>query len=298
MTASADTLELFNDCRSDLGEGPWWDETSHHLMWLDLFEGKIHTLDLSGACEAGAVRTIVTGQHIGVFALRERGGLLVAAQDGLGTADFARDGFELRVPINATEPDMRSNDGACDALGRLWFGTMAYDQTPGRGTVYRVDPDFSVTPILHGVTTSNGMGWSPDGRRFYHADTGTGEIKVYDFDLAQGTIGNGRVIYTAPPSAGSPDGLTVDAEGDLWVAMWGGDAVLRLGDDGVLKETLAIPATYVTSVTFGGADLRDLFITTARRPLSAAQLTAQPHAGSIFRCRPGVAGQRQYRFAG
>lgn len=289
-----DHLELFKDARADLGEGPWWDGPTGRLLWLDLFEGTIHSFCATDGTEA----SINVGQPIGVFAVRANGGMLAAVRDGLGFTDFGTGSFDLVVPVEMENTANRANDGACDAKGRFWYGTMAYDQTPNAGTVYRVDRHLNVVPMIHGTTTSNGIDWSPDNALMYHADTGTRQITVWDFDLEAGEIANGRVIYTAPPGLGSPDGLAVDAKGDLWVAMWGGGAVLRLSPNGKIRDTVPVPSTYVTSVVFGGADMAEIYITTARLPLTPQQREHEPHAGSVFRYRPGISGKPQHRFAG
>lgn len=282
------------DAKADLGEGPWWDSATRTLLWLDLFEGRIHSFHPT----SGNDTSIALQQPIGSFALRTDGGILAAVRDGIGLADRGTDGFELVAPIDADDPTMRANDGACDALGRFWFGTMAYDERPRAGTVYRVDPGLTVTSVITGTTTSNGIDWSPDNTRMYHADTGTGTITAYSFDLATGTPSDPTVIYTAPVGAGSPDGLCVDSSGDIWVAMWDGHAVLRLAPDGTLKQTIPIPVARVTSVAFGGEELNDLYITTARRGRSPEQLSGEPHAGGIFRLRTGAVGLPPHAFAG
>lgn len=294
MAAQSGAVELFHDARSDLGEGPFWDEASEKLFWLDLFPGEIHTF----APATGISDRVDVGQAIGVFVLRSNGGILAAVRDGLGFVDFESRSFKLVVSVEIENTANRANDGKCDARGRFWYGTMAYDQTPGAGTLYRVDANLDVVPMVKGTTTSNGIDWSPDNRKMYHADTGTRCITMWDFDLEAGNIANPQIVFRAPEGAGSPDGLAVDASGDIWVAMWGGNSVLRLDPAGRLKEKIEIPATYVTSVAFGGKDLDELLITTARRPLDEAARAREPHAGSIYRCRPGVRGRAPFRFQG
>jgi sugar lactone lactonase YvrE len=287
-------LDLVHDVKADLGEGPWWDAGTRTLLWLDLFEGAIHSFQPASGGEV----SVNVGQPVGMFALRSGGGLLAAVRDGLGFADLQTGKFELAVPVEAGIPSNRANDGVCDALGRFWWGTMAYDQTPGAGTLYRVEPDLTVVPVIRGTTTSNGIDFSPDDSRMYHADTGTGQITARRFDLAAGMLSDPQVIFTAGASDGLPDGLAVDATGDLWVAMWGGSCVLHLSPDGDVKERISLPVTNVTSVAFGGEDLDEMFITTARRGLTEETLAREPHAGSIFRYSPGVAGLLPHRFAG
>lgn len=294
MNVRHDDLEVALDIRADLGEGPWWDIPTQSLLWLDLFEGHIHSFDP----KSGQNTSISVGQPIGGFALRTDGGILAAVRDGIGFADRGMDGLELVSPVEIDDTANRANDGACDAAGRFWYGTMASNQDPGAGTVYRIDPDLTVTPVIRGTTTSNGIDWSPDNRRMYHADTATGAITAYDYNLAGGTVSNPVVVFTAQDGTGSPDGLCVDSAGDLWVAMWDGFCVLRLSADGELKQRIPVPVAHVTSVAFGGEDLGDLFITTARRGRTPEQLADEPHAGSIFHIRPGVAGLAPHRFAG
>ncbi|RAL96036.1 SMP-30/gluconolactonase/LRE family protein [Agrobacterium sp. MS2] len=294
MSSQHELPELYHNARSELGEGPWWDDVSEELLWLDLFKGEIHRLFPNRR----TTETVNVGQDIGVFVKRENGGLLAAVRDGLGFIDFATGRFELVVPVEIENGANRANDGKCDALGRFWYGTMAYDQTPGAGTLYRVDGRLNAVPMVFGTTTSNGIDWSPDNTRMYHADTGTREIKAWDFDLETGALSNESIIFKAKGDQGSPDGLTVDSMGDIWVAMWGGGAVLRLDARGTLKQTIKLPVTYVTSVMFGGKALDELFITTARLPLDSIGLQREPAAGSIFRYLPDVRGRRASVFRG
>jgi sugar lactone lactonase YvrE len=190
------------------------------------------------------------------------------------------------------------NDGKCDAAGRFWAGTMALDERGGAGALYRLDPDGHVETMIDGVTISNGLDWSDDGRLMYFIDTPTQSVDVFDFDLASGRIANRRSFARIDPVDGAPDGLTLDAEGFVWVALWGGSRVRRYAPDGALDSIVRVPATYVTSCAFGGADLGDLYITTARIKLSEADRASQPLAGGLFRARPGVRGRPPHRFSG
>lgn len=294
MSVQYGQLDLVHDVKANLGEGPWWDAESRALLWLDLFEGAIHSYQPA----SGGGLSINVGQPVGMFALRADGGLLAAVRDGLGFADLQTGMFELTVPVEADITSNRANDGVCDAMGRFWWGTMAADQTPGAGTLYRVDPDLTVVPVIPGTTTSNGIDFSPDNSRMYHADTGTGKITAYRFDLAAGTLSDPQVIFASGATDGRPDGLAVDAAGNLWVAMWGGSCVLHLTPDGEVIDRISMPVTNVTSVAFGGEDLDELFITTARHGLNDENLSREQHAGSIFRYNPGLTGLLPHRFAG
>lgn len=287
-------LEVVLDARAELGEGPWWDVRTQRLLWIDLYPGMIHSFDP----RSGLDIAFSVGQPVGMVAGRMDGGVIAAVRDGLVAADLDTGESELVLRVETDVHENRANDGKCDAAGRLWWGTMAFDQTPDAGTVYRVDADMSPQAVIAATTTSNGIDWSPDDRLMYHADTATGIVSVYDFDLERGVVSAGRPLFAAGPGQGAPDGLTVDADGDIWVAMWDGWSVLRLAPDGSLKDVIDVPTARPTSVAFGGADLTDLFITSARFGRTPEQLRDEPHAGSIFRCRPGVTGRAFHPFAG
>src|SRR5689334_6455454 len=174
------------------------------------------------------------------------------------------------------------NDGACDRQGRFWAGTMAYDETPGSGTLYRLELDGRCSTVLTELTISNGVGWSPDGETMYLSDSGAGTVEAFDFDGATGAIGGRRPLVRIGEQGMAPDGLTVDEDGDIWVGLYGGWAVNRYRPDGTLREAVEIPAAQATSCAFGGPDLRTLFVTTGRERLDEAALERQPDAGRVF----------------
>ncbi|MDP9864475.1 MULTISPECIES: SMP-30/gluconolactonase/LRE family protein [Streptosporangium] len=274
--------------RARLGEGPRWDGRTGTLLWVDIPAGRVHRLDPSD----GSHGVIDVGQPVGVVAPRAAGGLALAVRDGFAvlpeprwaaptTGDAAaHGGLELIAPVTAAErPGNRMNDGACDRAGRFFAGTKAEDDTPGAGAVYRLDPDHRCERVLEGVTVSNGIAWSPDERLLYYVDTPTGRVDVFDYDPGDGRLGNRRTF--AEISRGMPDGITVDARGHVWVALWGGGAVLRLRPDGRLDLTVEIPATNVTSCAFGGPDLDVLYVTTASDGTAG---------GELLRCRTSVEG--------
>jgi sugar lactone lactonase YvrE len=287
------TAELLLDVRAELGEGPVWDDRRERLLWVDILAGHVHATDP----ESGADDVVEVGTEVGAVALRAGEGLVLAVRDGFALLD---PGGTLRMvaDVEADTPGNRFNDGACDRAGRFFAGTMAFAETPGAGALYRLDPDLTVTQVLDGVTISNGIGWSPDDRLMYFVDTPTRAIDVFDYDLATGTATNRRRFATIPAEHGKPDGLTLDAEGCLWVAMWGGGRVQRFLPDGRLDRDLPVPATQSTKPAFGGEALSDLDVTPARTGLSDAELAPQPQAGGVFRLRPGVAGRLANRFAG
>jgi sugar lactone lactonase YvrE len=183
------------------------------------------------------------------------------------------------------------NDGICDPQGRFWAGTMAYDEAPGAGCLYRLELDGSCTQVLTGLTISNGIGWSPDGTTMYLADSGTADISAFDFDPATGDLSRRRTIVHITTANAVPDGLTVDHRGDLWVALWNGGALARYHPDGSLLDTIPLPVDRPTSCAFGGTGGATLFITTAREGLDDTALARQPDAGRLLRLdSPGVTG--------
>ncbi|MER5514364.1 SMP-30/gluconolactonase/LRE family protein [Streptomyces sp. NPDC002763] len=252
-----------------LGEGPTWDAATGRLVWIDVLGARIHTYD-----PATGRRTIRTAeQHIGAVKPRANGGLVLNLRDGVGLLD-PDDTFRWlhREPV----PGRRANDAAVAPDGSLWAGTMRYDETVGGGTLSRVTGDGSVTTLLPDVTVSNGTGWSPDGSRVYYVDTPTRRVDVFDYD---GELpANRRPLVTIEEGAGFPDGLTVDAEGCVWVALWGGGAVRRYTPDGELDRVISLPASLTTACAFGGPDLTDLYVTTARVGLERPH----PTAGSLL----------------
>jgi sugar lactone lactonase YvrE len=287
-------VELFADAHAALAESPVWDDRTGTLYWVDLIGGIVHCTDTA----TGADRAIPVGQSIGAVALCQDSGLLIALEEGFGRLDPATGDFELIAPIDANDRTMRMNDGKVDPSGRFWAGSMAYDERAGAGTLYRLDPDRSVTRVLDGLTISNGLDWTVDGRTMYFIDTGTGRVDRFDYSAADGTISGRRPAVTIRPDEGFPDGMTLDAQGYLWVALFDGWAVHRYAPDGRLDRRIEVPAQQVTSVTFGGPDYGDLYITTGQEGFPPGGRPDQPHAGGVFRCRPGVRGRPANRFLG
>jgi sugar lactone lactonase YvrE len=211
-----------------------------------------------------------------------QGGYVLAAGCGFLLADRSGGIRELAQP-EAGRADVRMNDGACDPQGRFWAGTMAYDETPGAGVLYRLECNGACTAVLDGLTISNGVGWSPDGSVMYLIDSGTRRLEAFDFDGASGDISGRRTVVQITEPGAAPDGLAVDEHGDIWVTMWDGGAVCRYSPKGELRDTVRLPVDRPTSCAFGGPDLATLFVTTARDGLDDAVLTRQPDAGRVFR---------------
>jgi sugar lactone lactonase YvrE len=263
-------VEIALDAGAELGEGPTWDPATGTLVWVDILASTVHRTDPA----TGGDTTLGTDQHVGAAKPDSAGGLVVNLVEGVGRyATGAGGGF--RWLARWPEAGVRGNDAAVDPWGRLWAGTMRYDEGAGGGRLRRLDPDGIVTVVLDAVTISNGIGWSPDLRRMYYIDTPTGRVDVFDVDTA-GEVSGRREFVTV--DRGSPDGLCVDADGAVWVSLWGGGAVHRYTPDGRLDREVPVPVSQPSACTFGGPDLRDLYITTARVDLAEPE----PHAGALL----------------
>jgi sugar lactone lactonase YvrE len=269
----------------ELGEGPCWDAASQALYWIDTPVGQVHRLDADGAHASWAV-----GQPAGAVFPRARGGLVVAAGDGIVTLDPASGSVAALAMVEPGRPENKMNDGACDRAGRLYAGTMAADETPEAGALYRVDPDLSVTLLVTGVGISNGIGWSPDDRLMYYSDSLAYQVDVFDYDPATGAIEGRRRFAGVGGGEVMPDGLTVDAEGGVWIAEWGGGVLRRYHQDGRLDRVVEFPHAHVTSCAFGGPGLDLLYVTTAAGPANAS--------GGLFVLTPGVTGLPSHPFGG
>ncbi|MCS7044713.1 MAG: SMP-30/gluconolactonase/LRE family protein [Bryobacteraceae bacterium] len=284
--------EAVLDARCGLGEGPVWDEREGRLYFVDIMACRVLRWDPA----TGALERMDTGEPVGAAALREEGGLVCALESGFAVADAFGGRLRRLAAHEGAAPDVRMNDGKCDPAGRFWAGTMAYDFRPGAGALYRLDPDGTVTRMLDGVTISNGLDWTSDGAVMYYIDTPRAAVEAFDFDAGRGTISGRRTVVKIPEGAGLPDGMTLDAEGRIWVALWGGGAVRCYSPEGKLEEVIEVPAPQTTSCCFGGADFGELYITSARGGLSEAALAEAPLSGAVFVARPGVRGRAARRF--
>jgi sugar lactone lactonase YvrE len=287
--------ELVLDQRCELGEGPIWDAAAAELVWVDIVGRSI----LRYRPADGAVSTLSTPSDVGSVAVRAGGGYVAALADGFWTVGPGSDDWTRLAPVDADRPDRRFNDGKCDPAGRFLAGTMGYEKRPGMGALYRLDPDGTVERLLDDVTISNGLAWSEDGLTFYYIDTPTRRVDASDYDPVTGRLAGRRPWIVLPDDEpGSPDGMTIDTDGGLWVALWGGWAVHRYDRAGRLDTIVGLPVSHVTSCTFGGATLEDLYITSAWSERTDEQRAAEPHAGSVFRVRPGFRGYPPVEFAG
>ncbi|MDH6449863.1 MULTISPECIES: SMP-30/gluconolactonase/LRE family protein [unclassified Streptomyces] len=277
------TYEVAVRAQAALGEGPTWD--GERLLWIDILGARLHTYDpVSGH------RTVrVLDQHIGAVKPRAGGGLVLNLRDGVALLD--PDG-SFRWLHHEPVPGRRANDAAVAPDGSLWAGTMRYDEAPGGGTLSRVTADGTHRTVLDDVAVSNGTGWSPDGRLMYYVDSPTRRVDVLDHE--NGQVSGRRTFVEIEDGAGFPDGLTVDADGCVWVALWDGAAVRRYTPDGELDRVITLPTPRVTACAFGGPDLTDLYITTARVGLDAPH----PVAGSLLVVPGAGKGVQQPSFAG
>ncbi|MDH6627188.1 sugar lactone lactonase YvrE [Streptomyces sp. LBL] len=268
-----------------LGEGPTWDAAAGRLIWIDILGSRIHTYDPV----SGRRTTRTTEQHVGAVKPRAGGGLVLNLRDGVGLLD-PDDTF--RWLRHEPVPGRRANDAAVAPDGSLWAGTMRYDEAPGGGTLSRITGGGTAEVVLDDVAVSNGTGWSPDGRLMYYIDSPTRRVDVFDFE--DGRVLGRRPLVEIEDGAGFPDGLTVDADGCVWVALWDGAAVRRYTPGGELDRVIELPTPRVTACAFGGPDLTDLYVTTARVGLSAPH----PSAGSLLVVRGAGKGLAQPAFAG
>ena len=288
-------VELLLDAGALLGESPVWHAAEARLYWVDIDGRKIHRTDPA----SGADEVMELAEQVGCIAPRAGGGLVAALENGCALIDgWGATPRAFGAAVLADKPEQRFNDGRVDALGRLWVGSLTSDKANPAATLYRLDPDGSLTEILHGLTTSNGAAFSPDGRIFYHADTPTHAIRAYDVDAAAGTLSGGRVFHQFEFGNGRPDGAAVDAEGCYWSALWDGWRVVRLSPAGELIQTVNLPVQRPTMIAFGGPDLQTAFVTSAGKNLADAERKAQPHAGGVFAFRVDVPGLAQKMFGG
>ena len=283
--------EIAVPAQCELAEGPAWDASRGLLRWVDILLGRVHALDPV----SGAHTWFEVGGPVAAVGLTHGGGLVLALADRFALA--AHDGQDLRRlgEFTVDRAAVRFNDGKPDPWGSFWAGTMAQAGQSGPScSLYRLSPDGAVTELFSDVGLSNGLDWSDDRRVFYYADSDSGGVDVFGTDPDTGALSGRRRFISV--TGGPPDGLTLDAEGCLWLAVWGSGELRRYTPDGRLDTVVRLPVSQVTSAAFGGADLRTLYITTARENFTPDDLRAQPHAGDIFACTPSVTGRLPYLF--
>jgi len=290
------SCELEFDAKAKLGEGPCWDARNQLLYWVDIERFEIHIYNPATKTD----RAINVGQHVGAAVVRQAGGLVVALREGFY---FLNPDTEELIPIvdpEADKPDNRFNDGKCDPAGRFWAGTLYLPETePELGALYCLDTNLQVHRKVERVSISNGLAWSADEKTMYFIDSPTRQCVAFDYDKATGGLSNRRVAVEIPEGEGWPDGMTIDADGMLWIALWDGWQVRRYNpQNGALLEVIKVPVARPTSAVFGGEHLEILYITSASTRLSREALAEQPHAGSLFKAKPGVRGTPTIEFLG
>ena len=280
--------------RFDHAEGPGWDARTGQLLWVDQFAGHVHVGDhYPGADpEVVPIRSYELGSPVGAVVPSRAlgGGWLVAAAHGF--AHLAVDGTltTLGQPEDGAPVRIRMNDGKCDDHGRFWAGSMAFDKIPGAGSLHRLDPDLAVSTVLHDVTISNGLAWTDGGETMYYIDTPTRQVDRFRV-AADGRLHERTPVVRIADGAGEPDGMCIDDEGALWVALWDGWAVHRYSPDGTLLAVVEVDAPQVSSCCFGGPDGTTLFVTTSQEGMDPARRAEVPNSGRLFAAEVGMSGR-------
>jgi sugar lactone lactonase YvrE len=281
--------EPVGDVVAVLGEGPYWVPEDSCLLWVDIPNGLLFRTEIP----SGATASTSLGAASAAFPALG-GGILTSGGNRLTLhtrQPAAGNGWVSRTVAEVpARDDIRFNDASVDPAGRVWVGSMHTGETEPLGTLYRLDAGRVLTPVVTGVTVSNGLGWSPDGSRLYYADSPMRRIDVFDYDPATGEAFQRRVFADLSGADGVPDGLTVDLDGCVWVAMWGGGALRRLTPRGQQDAVLPLPVSRPTSCAFGGQDLTELYVTTASIDMTEAERAAEPLAGRLLRLLPGPSG--------
>lgn len=275
-----DEVELIADYACETGENPLWHPIEKKLYWCDIPQGRIFRFDPA----TGLHEQCYQGRPVGGFTVQTDGSLLLFMDRG--TVATWRDGklTEIVESIPA-ESTSRFNDVIADPRGRVYCGTMSTEQSAGR--LYRLDLDGSLHVLLEGIGCSNGMAFTPDSTGFYHTDSFARQIRLYDYSIEDGTLSNRRLFAHFEISQGLPDGSTLDKEGRLWTALWGGSSVVRLEANGQIEERLALPVRNVSSLTIGGPDYSNMYITTAG---GKNRESDGPLAGALFRSKRRIQG--------
>jgi sugar lactone lactonase YvrE len=279
--------ELLLDAKAALGEGPAWDAKTQTLYWLDILQKRIF---------AGTRILAELDDLIGCLAPRKNGNLILGTRHGFANLEPDSAQLTFLASLDSKPPTNRINDGKCDPAGRFLAGTMDMNETDPNGALYSFNGK-QIIRLLDGITISNGLAWSPDYKIFYYIDTPTREVKAFDYDLATGQIANPRIAFHAPDSLGWPDGMTTDTKGNLWIALWGGAQVTSWNPNtGKLLEQIPVPALHTSSCVFGGKDMNELYVTSARKGLSEADLKKYPLSGGLFKVETKVTGMPTFEF--
>jgi sugar lactone lactonase YvrE len=300
MSVMTAQLELIIETQALQGECPCWHQEKQLLYWVDVEKKQLHVYQP----ETKTNRTIELGKLVGCVVPRKSGGVVLALENGFAALDLETEKLIYLADPESNLPSNRFNDGKCDPAGRFLAGTMYIDReqeaAQEAGSLYSLDRNLIVRRLLGDLTVSNGMAWSPDYSTMYLIDSPTKNVFAFDYDLKTGNIGNRRVVVTIPDALrGYPDGMAIDREGMIWVALWAGFQVTRWNPyTGELLQSIFLPAPNVTSCTFGGLNMNELYITTARKDMDESALAQYPQAGSVFRLQTNFIGLKNFEFIG
>lgn len=280
-------VELITDAKATLGEGPVWDAKTQTLYWLDILQRRLY---------AGTELLAELEELVGCLAPCRNGHLILGARSSILDYDVPSRRATVLQTLPNEPPANRVNDGKCDPAGRFLLGSMDMDhETHPTGALYSFDGN-RLTTLFDGLVISNGLAWSPDHTTFYHIDTPTHLVKAYDYDLSTGALSRPRVLIRVPDEFGWPDGMTTDLDGNLWIAMWGGARVTKWSREGRLLDQIPVPALNTSSCVFGGKNRNELYITSARKGMSAAELAEYPLTGGLFRVVTPTQGMETFQF--
>jgi sugar lactone lactonase YvrE len=293
MTKKYQVTPIFNEF-SEHGEGPLWDEVTQKLYWVDILRGDYYKADSTSL----VVEKYIIGQPLGVLALREKGGLIMAVRDGFGFFDEVNSNFELIRPSpEEYTKEVRFNDGAVDPYGRFIAGTMEWNGEKEIGKLFQINQDHQIRELDDHFFIPNGMGWNDEMNIYFVIDTFKHAIFAYDYEIESGNISNKR-IHIKFGEDEFPDGMTIDSEGGFWVAIWGGSKLVRFDSIGNRIDEIWLPVLHPTSCCFGGSDMKTLFITTSKIALSSEQEKKYPLAGSIFKIETDIIGRFETKYKG
>lgn len=287
------TADLLYHIEAELGEGALWDDRSSKLLWVDILAGYVHRFNPITKVN----ETFEIGQPVGTVALDEDGDLVLAVKNGFARYNTTSQEFSMLKIVEHENSSIRFNDGKCDPSGRFWAGTMSQDGTPAAGNLYCLE-DLSLTQKISKVGISNGLGWSPGSDTMYYIDSASQKVLAFGYDVRTGSITSPRTVFEIEATEGTPDGMCVDADGKLWVALWGGGKVMRIDpENGERLCEVRVPnVSKVTSCALGGEDMSTLYITTARQGFTEEDIKNEPNAGSLFCADVGVRGLLTSRF--
>ena len=288
------TSECVLDAKAILGEGPVWRSETNDLVWVDIESSKVCCFSPS----KGQNRSWNVGEKVGLAVPSQKGDLILGMTIGLARLDMQSGDVSPIIDPEKDYVNNRFNDGKVDPEGRLWAGTMGLDEAPDVGSLYRLNRNLSIDKLFGNVSISNGMAWSADQKSFYYIDSPTRQIAVFDCDMNSGIVSNRRVAFELPDGMGYHDGMCIDNEGMLWVALWQGWGVGRFDPCGELLCKIEVPVECVTSCCFGGENWDELYITTSSRDLDEEGRIKQPLAGGVFRCKPNISGPPTNLFLG